>query len=401
VKLVPSAKSPLLFPKAQTKLAESPITGLPETANLGEIMPILKNLGPNVATMKFRVYMAIFDSELAQTLLHRVRQLKKAAYLTLTNPRELARTILARFDCTKTLDIQEAVSPKPLSKKAHFATSSLPIIFIHRSNSAFIHRSNSDHLKYSLAQAHKSNPQSAVFLLGDSSNDVYDFVEHRPMTEYLRGAAEFQNIYKHYSTHTVDFELICFQRWFILREFVIVNNISQCLYLDSDTMLYADVTREWKKFEQFDFTLCWNSIGCVFFLNRLKGLDEFCQFLMDIYGSQNKFYYDRMVAHYAVRKKHQLTGGACDMTAFQFYSEGNFGQMGEASHIIDGAVYDPNINMPHPGFEMENGIKKIIWKNRQPYGKHLRTGEEIRFNSLHFNGRAKKLMSQYYTGNID
>src|SRR5215475_11871144 len=350
-------------------------------------MPILKNLGPNVATMKFRVYLAIIDSEFAQKFFYRAR-------IALTDPRRLSRAIRKRLSFTSPMEVQEPVSPKPLStkiplKKAHITTSSLPIIFIHRSNS--------EHLKYSLAQAHKSNPQSTEFLLGDSSNDVYDFVEHRPMTEYLRGAAEFQNIYKHYSTHTVDFELICFQRWFILREFVIVNNISQCLYLDSDTMLYADVTREWKKFEQFDFTLCWNSIGCVFFLNRLKGLDEFCQFLMDIYGSKNKFYYDRMVAHYAVRKKHQLRGGACDMTAFQFYSEVNFGQMGEASRIIDGSVYDPNINMPHPGFEMENGIKKIIWKDSQPYGRFMSTGKEIRFNSLHFNGHAKKLMRQYCT----
>jgi hypothetical protein len=133
-------------------------------------------------------------------------------------------------------------------------------------------------------------------------------------------------------------------------------------------MLYADVTNEQSKFNRFDFTLCWKTIGCVFFLNRLKGLDEFCQFLMEIYGSENKFCYDRMVAHYTVRRKHRLNGGACDMTAFQLYSEGNFGQIGEASYIIDGSVYDPNINMPHPGFEMENGIKKITWKDGQPYG---------------------------------
>jgi len=361
-------------------------------------MPILKNIRPNVAAMKFRVYMAILDSELAQALLNRARTLKAVSQIALLDPRRFTRAILKRFGFTGPMQVQEPSSHIPSfskvpSKKAYLATSSLPIIFIHRSNS--------EHLKYSLAQAHESNPNSTIFLLGDSSNNVYDFVEHRPFVEYFQEAAHFQKLYKHYSTHGIDFELICFQRWFILREFLMANNLAQCLYLDSDTMLYADVTKESKKFEQFDFTLCWNSIGCVFFLNHVKGLDEFCQFLLDIYGNKNKFYYDRMVAHYAVRKKHQLAGGACDMTAFQFYSEVNFGQMGEASRIIDGSVYDPNINMPHPGFEMQNGIKKIIWKDGQPYGKFSRTGEEIRFNSLHFNGRAKKLMSQYYAGNID
>src|SRR5262249_35737186 len=251
----------------------------------------------------FRVYMAILDSELAQTVVSRARDLKAFSRIALTDPRRLSRAIVKRFSFTSPMEVEELVSHKPLSitrpqKKVHVATSSLPIVFIHASNS--------DHLKYSLAQAHASNPQSTVILVGDSSNDVYDFVEHRPMMEYFQGAGEFQKIYKHYSTHGVDFELICFQRWFILKEFLIANNLSQCLYLDSDTMLYADVTKDSKKFEPFDFTLCWNSIGCVFFLNRLKGLDEFCQFLMDIYGNKNNFYYDRMVAHYAVRKKHQL-----------------------------------------------------------------------------------------------
>src|SRR5262249_10071626 len=359
-------------------------------------MPVLKSILPGLAAMRFRTYMASLDSELAQALqalLDRFRQLKRAVCLALTDPRGLARIILARFERPQTVNVQQPVSPKPFARKAQVAISSMPIVFIHQSNS--------EHLKYSLAQAHASNPRSTIILLGDSSNDVYDFVEHLPFVEYFQGAARFEKIYKHYSTHGIDFELICFQRWFILREFLMANNLAQCLYLDSDTMLYADVTKESKKFEQFDFTLCWNSIGCVFFLNRLKGLDEFCQFLLDIYGNKNKFYYDRMVAHYAVRKKHQLAGGACDMTAFQFYSEGNFGQMGEASRIIDGSVYDPNINLPHPWFEMENGIKKIIWKDGQPYGKFIRTRQEIRFNSLHFNGRAKKLMSQYYAGNID
>ena len=357
-------------------------------------MPTLKNIAPNLAAMKFRVYMAILDSGLAQTLLERARDLKAATQIALTDPHRLTRAILKRLGFTDPIRVQEPSSHKPSStktpsKKTYPTTSSLPIIFIHRSNS--------EHLKYSLAQARESNPNSTIFLLGDSSNDVYEFVEHRPFVEYFQEAAHFQKLYKHYSTHGVDFELICFQRWFILREFLMANNLSQCLYLDSDVMLYSDVTKDSKKFEQFDFTLCWNSIGCVFFLNRLRGLNEFCQFLLDIYGNKNNFYYDRMVAHYAVRKKHHLAGGACDMTAFQFYSEGNFGQMGEASYILDGSVYDPNINMPHPGFEMENGIKKIIWKDNQPYGRFIKTGEEIRFNSLHFNGHAKKLMGQYCT----
>lgn len=104
-----------------------------------------------------------------------------------------------------------------------------------------------------------------------------------------------------------------------------------------------------------------------------------------------------MLAHYATFKKSGMAGGACDNTAFDFYCYERFGEIGDTAQIIDDSVYDPAMTRPHPGFEMENGIKKIIWKDGNPYGIQLRTGKEIKFNSLHFQGKAKSLISQYYT----
>jgi hypothetical protein len=49
---------------------------------------------------------------------------------------------------------------------------------------------------------------------------------------------------------------------------------------------------------------------------------------------------------------------------------------------------------------MEGGVKKTIWRDGQPYGTYARTGDEVRFNSLHFNGSAKRLMAQYFTGTL-
>ena len=185
---------------------------------------------------------------------------KNLIWAAITNPRRIVQKLLGKLGHANRIEIREPSLAKAAIKITPSAKPSLPIIFIHQSNS--------DHLKYSLAQAQRSNPSSTIFLLGDSSNDAYEFVEHRSMFDYFSEAAQFKKIYKHYSTNGSDFELICFQRWFILREFLKTYGIQQCLYLDSDIMLYADVTKEQKKFEQFDFTLCWNTIGCVFFLNR-------------------------------------------------------------------------------------------------------------------------------------
>ena len=91
-------------------------------------------------------------------------------------------------------------------------------------------------------------------------------------------------------------------------------------------------------------------------------------FITDIYTKKDPYHYDKMVAQFAVRQRHHLKGGATDMTAFELYGELNFGQVGEASFIIDGSTYDPNINMPQPGFEMANNIKRIVWQNGGPTG---------------------------------
>lgn len=267
----------------------------------------------------------------------------------------------------------------------------LPIIFIHHSNSPY--------LQHSLAQAARLNPRSKVYLLGDETNNCYDFVEHHMFSDYFQEASEFAKIYVHRSTISRQFTLFDLQRWLVLKEFLLSIKIDRCLYIDSDTLLYTDVTEDSKKFRDFDFAISHGISGCTFFLNRVEALVDFCRFFVDIFTMRDKYHYDRMVAHFAAIRRNGLSGGVCDMTAFQLYKESHFGEVGEVAHIIDGSVYDPSITISWPGFEMEDGIKKIVWKDGLPYGRHLKTGREIRFNSLQFQGRAaKSLISQFYTG---
>lgn len=263
----------------------------------------------------------------------------------------------------------------------------------------FIHKSWSDYLAYSLAQAKSFNPHSPVYLLGDAANDRFDFVDHRPMANYFQAAADFAKVYRHYSTSSYQFELFNFQRWLILKEFLSANGIERCLYLDSDTMLYADVTVDSARFAQCDFTVSHQSAGNTFYLNRAESLHQFCAFLFDLYTKKDKYHHDKMIADYAVRRLHGLNGGVCDMSAIKMYREIHFGETREIAEIIDDSVYDPAIAAPEPGFEMENGIKKLVLKDGVPYGTHISTGKLIKFNSLHFQGwHTKKLMERFYTG---
>jgi hypothetical protein len=49
---------------------------------------------------------------------------------------------------------------------------------------------------------------------------------------------------------------------------------------------------------------------------------------------------------------------------------------------------------------MANDIKRVVWKNGEPFGIYTPTGETVKFNSLHFNGKAKSLMPLYCTAPV-
>jgi len=136
-------------------------------------------------------------------------------------------------------------APRPRNNLPVNTANSVPPLPI-----VFIHYKNKDYLKFSLAQAKVSNPHSTVYLLGDSSNNCYDFVEHHYFSDYFEGAAKFSKIYRHFNTTSPYYSLFDFQRWFILREFLRAQKLDRCLYLDSDTMLYAELSKEQKKFER-------------------------------------------------------------------------------------------------------------------------------------------------------
>ena len=101
------------------------------------------------------------------------------------------------------------------------------------------------------------------------------------------------------------------------------------MYLDSDTLLYANVTEDSKKFAYFDFTLSQMTSGCTFFLNRIEALNEFCAFLFDVYSGKDKYQYDRMVAHFTARKINRLPGGVCQLLAQSGAPAGTDGTMRE------------------------------------------------------------------------
>jgi len=264
---------------------------------------------------------------------------------------------------------------------------SVPIVFLHRGSASY--------LTYSLFQARSSNPGSEVILLGDRYNrGVARYFGHHRMSEYFRGAKEFSAVYEHMSSNPSGFELFCFQRWFVLRDFMRARAIPRCIVADSDTMIYSELSSLWNRYRRFDLAMHeWSP--AVVFVGSVDGLERFCRYCMELYTRED--YQQRLRHRYADFVRTDTPGGNCDMVAFDWYRREYPDRVAETGSIIDGATGDAAINVSH-GFEMRNGTRQIEFRDNCPYGRHLELQRLIRFHALHCQGASKSLMPQLYRG---
>ena len=251
-----------------------------------------------------------------------------------------------------------------------------------------LHLGKHDHVQYTLVQARMWNPNSEVHLLGDQPVGTYPYVTQYDIRDYFKRATEFQDYYVHFNHDGAIYELLCMQRWLVMQEFVNAHKFERVFIMDSDVLLYSDITDEGRKYSKFDLTLCHGMSAGEAYFNRAM-LNEFADFLFNLYKEKNSYSWDLLNAEFEINKKHSGSGGISDMMIFDYFRKRYPGRVGESMEIHEGATFDHHINTGAPGFEMEDGIKKIYWNDNRPYGKLLRTGEMVRFLSLHFQGGAK------------
>jgi hypothetical protein len=268
-----------------------------------------------------------------------------------------------------------------------FRDTGIPIFFVHSGNPYY--------LKYTLKQACFFNPRSKVYLLGDGSNNKYPLVHHAFMRDYFEGATAFEKVYKQMSTNPYWFELICFQRWFIVRDFCIKNIINELVYLDSDALLYCDASEVFSKFRNFKFTVL-DKIGPPYCHFLTGDLIEFCDYIMKMYT--DGFLSKRIERIWVEYQKLNLPGGICDMTAFQQFEADFPGSAFELSTIDENGTFC-NMNKGESQFVSDkNGYIKVKFKGIQPLGKLKTEKKEVLIRGIEFGGNEKKKIPKYYIG---
>jgi hypothetical protein len=281
-----------------------------------------------------------------------------------------------------------------------------------------IHRGYSTYLKWSLLQARLAGKK--VVLIGNDSNEKLNkYVGFKSISLFNSPLYnDFEKVYEHMSTNDYKFELICFERWFVLLDFMEKESLDVVVHLDSDVMLFNDLgeivrgfdkntlaayhipkqTYEEKRWIGVSHTSVWTK----------QGLRQFCEFITGTYRDNKEELRNKWNWHHTSGRR----GGISDMALlYLFYKK-------HESEIINLALsrknsqgqiccLDLNINSSENydqhEYEMATSpyffkIKKLRHQNGQLICLNFYQEKLVVFDSLHCQGKAKILMFNYYRG---
>jgi hypothetical protein len=217
------------------------------------------------------------------------------------------------------------------------------------------------------------------------------------------------------STNNYKFELMCIDRWFVLLEYMVRENIECLVHLDSDVMVYTNLDEIVKTYlsgrlacyhiiEQDYNAMRWVALASFSFWTQ-KGLKLFCDYIMDQYTAGIGELKNKWKWHLDTGKR----GGICDMNLLYLFFLKNKDSIKNLGPVSDNESYcfDQNLasgaNYHQDEYMIRKTvfgdyIKKITFILKQPYGYNLRLNKQVAFYSLHCQGKYKILMYSYYSG---
>ena len=282
---------------------------------------------------------------------------------------------------------------------------SIPIVTVHGGD--VFPNADEGYVGLGAKQALLYNPR--FILLGGPRNkhlsDIPGLEWHDYLTDYSKDANHFaKHAYRKLSGYSDLYDLAVLKRYFVLREFMETHGIFQVFSCDSDTMIYADVTREAETFGVNDIAFCipatqlayrW-SASSHFSYFTLLGIREFCKFITDTYTDPKRL--GKLKTKWTWHKKYKKPGGVCDMTFLYLYSKDH--DVTNLSKATAGVAFDHHANTSENWYPDEYRMsfthrKQITWKDSQPYGFSMYTDSLVRFAAIHLQGGAKKYVKDY------
>ena len=268
------------------------------------------------------------------------------------------------------------------------------------------HLGNPSYLNLMIKQAIKQG--NIVHLIGDDSNrdicDNWSSADSYVPLDYF----EFEKNFVQMSDYPLAFDLNCFKRFFIMREYMQKKNIDKMIFADSDLMIFTNLS------EFYNRNVCGASLSIPKRQNKYRWTAQaHCSFwtidylsdFLDFVKNEYVNHIDVLTEKFKYHIKNSIKGGVCDMTLLYLWSEDKKGIYNTAP-IQDSKCFDHCIgsadNYLDNEFEYNKilRLKKVGYDNDGPFCKTLQ-GEKVHMYTLHCQGSAKSLMPYIFDGNIN
>lgn len=249
----------------------------------------------------------------------------------------------------------------------------------------YIHKWSPKYLEISIEQSLKNNKR--IILIWDGKNQKIAkkyWIKWESFDE--NNNSNFRKYYKHNKPNTnYEFELMCYERWFVLLEIMKKNNIERCLYLDSDILYYWNINKEFERIEKYwDYELAYPNFSWhTTYIFSKDALSNFCEFMMKCYKDDNTY---KKLLKEPIRYQTWLS----DMSIFQRYLKLYSSKVFDLSkNHWDNIIYDWFINC-------SEGYKTIFWKKyfRIKWNSVYvyKNNEQFEIKTLHFQMHMKAFM---------
>ena len=273
------------------------------------------------------------------------------------------------------------------------------------------HIGYNEYVSLCLKQALKYN--NNVILITDKL-EKYSNIDNLKIIDngkYICGSNLFSKIYVHLSKNSKIIEYLCIARWISIYEYMNKNSINRAFICDSDILIYENMTKIDNKYlSECEYMLCSspskNLCGSHSIWNLSK-LKEFISFIFIFYNTQK----GNMIEWY---KSYKEPGGICDMTLLYYFSHNEKIFKGirlpgfpyfnnDLTQIFNNELtFDLNLDAhgnhiyPDEWEINDRNSKNIKYIDNKPYCYNKRLNKDIRLLLLHFQGRNKEIMKDYY-----
>ena len=242
----------------------------------------------------------------------------------------------------------------------------------------YIHRGFSEYLDTIFAITREYNKDTRIILIGDNDNDAVAkkySIEHYLISDYNEEIP-----YHHVSVNTFSYEKFCFNRWFILKNFIKAQQIDHFIYSDSDNMILYNINSI-----KYDNAFIGHSsvvVPNLFFCNS-DSLNKICNYYSELFNLDFDTYFKRIIntrfMHYHENNKNKPHFSDMMFLRMAIYElDLPFEVLNEES--VGEFCFNANIN----NIQTEIRDNKVYIKNT----------DTVLMN-LHFAGSAKSIIKQY------